>query len=78
MARANVKTKHKHYVLDEMKIKRAQKLLGTTTETETTEHALEEVITEIERNRTAWCARKRFLKSGIQIRDVYGIFERAE
>lgn len=78
MAQTNVKTKHKHYVLDEMKIKRAQKLLGTTTETETIERALEEVITEIERNRTAWRAHERFLKSGIQIRDVYGVLEGGE
>ena len=70
-----VKPKHKHDVLDETKIKRAQKLLGTATETETIERALDEVITEIERNRTAWRAHKRFLKSKIQIRDVYGVLE---
>ena len=76
MAQSNVKTKH--YVLDETKIKRAQKLLGTTTETETIERALEEVITERERNRTVWRAHERFLKSGVQIRDVYGVLEGAE
>ena len=36
--------KHKHVVLDQSKIKQAQKLLGTQTEKETIERALEEVI----------------------------------
>jgi len=75
MARANSRSRHKHYVLDEAKIQRAQKLLGTKTETETIERALEEVITERERNRAAWRAHERLLKSGIQIKDVYGVLE---
>jgi hypothetical protein len=75
MARANSKSKHKHYVLDEAKIRRAQKLLGTKTETETIERALEEVISERERVRAAWQAHERLLKSGVQIRDVYGVLE---
>jgi hypothetical protein len=75
MARANSKSRHKHYVLDEAKIRRAQKLLGTKTETETIERALEEVITERERVRAAWQAHERLLKSGVQIRDVYGVLE---
>jgi len=75
MARTNSRSKHKHYILDEAKIRRAQKLLGTKTETETIERALEEVITERERNRAAWQAHERFLKSGIQIRDVYGVLD---
>jgi hypothetical protein len=73
MARANSKSKRKHYALDEAKVRRAQKLLGTKTETETIEQALEEVIAERERIRAAWEAREHFLKSGIQIRDVYGV-----
>jgi type VI protein secretion system component VasK len=75
MARNNSKTRHKHFVLDESKIRRAQKLLGTKTETETIERALEEVITERERTRAAWQAHDRFLKSGIQIKDVYGVMD---
>lgn len=79
MARSNAQAKHKHYILDEAKIKRAQKLLGTTTETETIERALEEVITERERSTRAWQAHERFLKTGrkeqIVIRDVYGVLE---
>jgi hypothetical protein len=75
MARTRSTTRHKHYVLDEAKIRRAQKLLGTKTETETIERALEEVITERERSRAAWRAHERFLRSGIQIRDVYGVLK---
>jgi hypothetical protein len=75
MAGAKSKSRHKHYVLDEAKIRRAQKLLGTKTETETIERALEEVITERERVRAAWRAHERFLKSGIRIRDVYGVLD---
>ena len=72
MARNGIQGKHKHYILDEAKIKQAQQLLGTATETETIERALEEVIAEHERNRRAWQATERLLKSGIQIRDVFG------
>ncbi len=75
MARTKSALRHKHYVLDEAKIRRAQKLLGAKTETETIERALEEVITERERNRAAWQAHERLLRSGIQIRDVYGVLE---
>ena len=75
MSRTKSTPRHKHYVLDEAKIRRAQKLLGTKTETETIERALEEVITERERNRTAWRAHQRFLRSGIPIRDVYEVLE---
>jgi hypothetical protein len=76
MAGAKSKSRHKHYVLDEAKIRRAQKLLGAKTETETIERAREEVITERERIRTARLAHKRFLNSGVQIRDVYGTLEK--
>ena len=64
--------KHKHYALDEAKIKRAQRLLGTKTETETIERALDQVITERERQRRAWVATERFVKSGGVIKDVFG------
>ena len=68
----NLAIKHKHYALDETKIKRAQKLLGTKTETETIEIALEQVISERERQRRAWTATERFIKSGGVIKDVFG------
>src|SRR5947208_10757351 len=66
---------HKHYRLDEAKIKRAQKVLKAGTETETLDRALEAVIAEHERNRLTREANERFAKSGIEIRDVYGKLE---
>jgi len=63
---------HKHFRLDVTKIKRAQRLLKTGTETETLERALDVVIAEDERNRLTREANERFVKSGIEIRDVYG------
>ncbi|MCP9495469.1 MAG: type II toxin-antitoxin system VapB family antitoxin [Pyrinomonadaceae bacterium MAG19_C2-C3] len=75
MAGSSTTKKHKHFILDQAKIERAQKLLGTQTEKETIERALEEVIEERERNRRAWTAHERFVKSGIEIRDVYGVLQ---
>jgi hypothetical protein len=65
----------KHYRLDEAKIKRAQKLLGADTETETIEKALDQVIAERDRERRVREAHDKFLKSGIRIQDVYGNLE---
>jgi hypothetical protein len=62
--------------LDEVKIKRAQKVLQAGTETETIERALDLVISEHERNRLAAAANERFVKSGISVKDVYGALER--
>jgi hypothetical protein len=73
MAGSGARSKHKHFILDQAKIERAQKLLGTQTETETIERALDEVIAERERNRQAWAAHERFIKSGIEVRDIYGV-----
>lgn len=71
MAR-NSALKQKRYTLDETKVKKAQKLLGAKTETETIELALEEIISEHERQRRAWAATECFLKSGAVIKDVFG------
>jgi hypothetical protein len=62
---------HKHFRLDASKIKRVQRVLRTTTETETVERALDIVLAENERNRLTCEANERFIKSGIQIEDVY-------
>jgi hypothetical protein len=70
---ASRKRAHKHFQLDALKIKRAQKALRAKTETETIERALDLAITEQKRNRVAWQATERFLKSGVEIRDVYGV-----
>ena len=67
---------HKHFRLDAGKLKRAQKALAAPTETETVERALDLAILEHERNRTTAEAHRRFLRSGIAIRDVFGTTER--
>jgi hypothetical protein len=70
---ANVRTRsHKHFRLDPVKLKRAQRALRADTETETIDRALELVISEYKRNRLAAEANERFLTSGIEIEDVYG------
>jgi hypothetical protein len=63
---------HKHFQLDARKIKRAQKVLHTKTETETIEKALELAIEQEKSNRLAHEANARFLQSGAKIRDIYG------
>jgi ribosomal protein S4 len=72
MSTARNRIAHKHFRLDNAKIKRAQRLLKAATETETVNRALDEVIAEHERNRLTREANERFVKSGIEIRDVYG------
>jgi hypothetical protein len=72
MATAKSRTIHKHFRLDSIKLKRAQKLLAARTETETVERALDLAISEHERNRLTAEANQKFLKSGIVIRDVFG------
>ncbi len=66
---------HKHFRLDAVKIKRAQRVLRASTETEAIERALDLVISEHERNRLATEANERFVSSGIDIKDVYGTLE---
>jgi hypothetical protein len=63
---------HKHFQLDAVKVRRAQRVLQANTETETIERALDLVISEHERNRLTSQAHERFLQSGGEIRDVYG------
>lgn len=63
---------HKHFQLDAVKIKRAQKALRAKTETETIERALDLAISEHESNRLTLEANERFLRSGGEIKDVFG------
>jgi Bacterial antitoxin of type II TA system, VapB len=58
--------------LDSVKIKRAQRVLSADTETEAIDRALDMVIAKHERNRLTIEANDRFLKSGINIKDVCG------
>lgn len=76
MATAKNRTIHKHFRLDSIKLKHAQKVLETRTETETVERALDLAISEHERNRLAAEANQKFLKSGVVIRDVFGTLEK--
>jgi hypothetical protein len=73
---ANSRTRsHKHFRLDPVKIKRAQRVLRAVTETEAIERALDLVISEHDRIRLAVEANERFVTSGIDIKDVYGTLE---
>ena len=67
---------HKHFRLDPVKIRRAQKVLRADTETEAIERALDLVLSEHQKNRLAAQANERFAGSGITIKDVYGKLER--
>jgi len=67
---------HKHFQLDPIKIKRAQRVLSADTETEAIERALDMVIAEHERNRLTVEANECFVKSGVNIKDVYGKLEK--
>jgi hypothetical protein len=69
------KRSHKHFQLDSIKIKRAQKLLRADTETEAIERALDLVIAEHEKHRLTLAANDRFVKSGAAIKDAYGTLE---
>jgi hypothetical protein len=72
MATAEASRRNKHLILDQAKLERAQRVLGARTETETIERALERVITEDEREQRAQAATARLLKSGIEVKDVFG------
>ncbi len=62
---------HKHFRLDAVKLKQAQRVLQSPTETDAIERALDLVISEHERSRRAEAANERFLRSGVTIRDVF-------
>ncbi len=72
MAGAKTRIIHKHFRLDAVKLKRAQKVLEARTETETVERALELAIAEHERSKLVAEANQKFLRSGVTIRDVFG------
>jgi hypothetical protein len=71
MASTRVRS-HKHFQLDSLKIKRAQKALQAKTETEAIERALDLAIAENARDRLTAAAHDRFFKSRVDIKDVYG------
>lgn len=75
MAIAKSRIVHKHFRLDSIKLKRARKILEAATETEAVERALDLAISEHQRSRLAAEANRRFIESGIVIRDVFGVLE---
>ena len=72
MSTAKTQLTHKHFRLDNAKLKRAQRLLEAGTETEAINRALDLVIEEHRRDRLAREANQRFFSSGAAIEDVYG------
>ena len=74
--------KDKHFLLNQNRLKKAQKVLGAKTETETIELALERIVSEAERNARAQQAQDKFLKAALrddlQIEDVFGRLEEIE
>ncbi len=72
MKNTAVTRKSKHIVLDQTKLKRAQRVLGAKTETETIERALTLVLSEAETEQRAWAATEKFLHGRGAIIDVFG------
>jgi hypothetical protein len=64
--------KHKHMVMDEKKLKRCQKLLGTKNERETVDKALELVLAEAEKDMAIEQLHKRITSRPVWIEDPYG------
>jgi len=62
---------HKHLQPDSAKIKRAQKAPRAKVETETIDRTLDSAMAEHEKTRLALEASERFIKSGIDVKDVY-------
>lgn len=75
MATAKSHIVNKHFRLDSIKLKRAQKVLEAATETETVERALELAISEHARNKLTMAANREFFRSCVVIRDVLGTLE---
>jgi Arc/MetJ family transcription regulator len=74
MSQTKNKARHKQLLVDETKLRRVQKIFGVSTEAEAVERALDEVLTEHERNCLAWRAHEQFPKGGGEIKDIYGLF----
>jgi len=75
MAISKIRMVHKHFRLDPIKLKRAQKILKARTGSETIEPALDLTISEHGRKRLTAGANQRFVKSGIVFREVFGALE---
>jgi hypothetical protein len=73
MASGKKLTAPKKFRLKPDQLARAKKALGAASEPETIVLAVDQMIGEGERNRMALRANRRFLKSGIIIRDPFGM-----
>ncbi len=71
----NIEKKRKHLVLTQSKLSLAKEILGAKTETETIEKALDSIISEAEKDKIAMTATQEFLKSRVEIKDVFGNVE---
>ena len=76
MATADSVIVHKHFRLDQNKLKRAQVVFEAATETEAVNRALDFALQEHERNEIVARAHREFVESGIEIRDVFGSLEK--
>jgi hypothetical protein len=61
----------KQFQLNAATVKRAQQLFRARTESEAIERALDFAIEQYGKNRMVAEANERFVKSGVQIKDVY-------
>ncbi len=68
--------KHKYSILNQSKISRAKEILGTRTDSETVEKALDLIISKAEKNKIAFDATEKLLKSGVKVIDVFGNLEK--
>ena len=75
MPQSKSKPKQTQVAVNEAKLRRLQKLYGAGAAAEAVEKAIDEVLTEHERNRLAWRAHSRLIESGLEIKDVYGVME---
>ena len=68
----SVNRRNKHFILDDNQLKLARKLIGAKSDTETIEIALTELINNQQRNLQVWKVTEKLIKSGIEVRDVFG------
>jgi hypothetical protein len=72
-----IKNGHSDHKIKTVRIRRSEdqaraKAAGHKDEAETIDRALDELISERERSARAWRATQRFIKSRVEIEDVYG------
>ena len=67
-----VNRRSKHFIVDDSQLKLARKLTGAKSDTETIEVALTELINNRQQNLQAWKATEKLIKSGVDVRDVFG------